>query len=99
MRTAVRWDGSEAGCWEMIQLHRELLGLLREAKRPDGFSVWFKRALAQSGADGITAIVRGYVGDTTIRARGWPTNVLIGKGGQNGVWDARAAQMPLEAHA
>lgn len=82
---AVDWQPTPAGCWEMVQLHRELRGLPREGSQPKGFTAWASRALAQAGPDGVEETLLGYLADETIRAPGYPTAVFIG-----GIWGARA---------
>lgn len=83
-REVVRWQPTEGGCWEFIQLTRERKGFAREARPCRGFADWFNAAIVDPGVEGITHVVIGYLDDTGIRARGHPTAVLIGK-----VWDAR----------
>lgn len=80
----VHWEPVPLGCWEMIQLHRELVGLPREASIPAGFGAWAEDALAEVGPEGIERTFLGYLADDGIRAGGHPTAVFIA-----GVWDVR----------
>lgn len=81
----VRWQPTVDGCWEFIQLTRELKGLAREGRRPKRFAPWFAEAIEFAGPEGIETVLRGYFSDGTIKAKDWPTGVFIG-----GVWEARA---------
>lgn len=80
----VRWTASPVGCWEMIQLHRELHGLPRERTRPKGFDAWAADALATAGPDAVERTVIGFLDDESIRAPEHPTAVFLA------CWDARA---------
>ena len=83
----VRWEPTGEGCWEFIQLTRELNGLHREEPRRGNdwtrFTTWFARAMERGGQEAITDIVSAFVRDRSIRTPGWPTSVLIK------AWDVR----------
>lgn len=84
-RPAVEWRvHTEAGCWEMLQLERELRGLEREARRPAKFSAWFARALSDAGPEAIQEIFRAWLDDPHVQKATRPVAAFIG-----GTWEAR----------
>lgn len=89
----IRWQHTADGCWEFVQLSRERKGLNREKVRPRRFPAWVQRAIGQIGPEGIEKLVNEYLGDRTIRAKNWPSGVLISQG----LWDERVAQKSAES--
>lgn len=83
----VRWKPTADGCWEAIQLWRQLFGFDREEKRPKKFDAWFAREFPRVGVDGIDRAIRRYLGDATIRTREHPTALFI----KPSIFDTRAA--------
>lgn len=81
----IRWLPTVEGCWEFLQLNREIHGLQREAKRPKRFAAWAEEALIVPGPAGIDRTHSQYLQDRTIRAMDHPTAVFI----STGMWDAR----------
>lgn len=85
--THIRWEPTEDGCWEFIQLSRVLHGFDRESERPRGFGEWFTTAYDLAGTYGIEGVLLSYLLDETIRAKSHPTSLFIGA-----IWKARAPE-------
>lgn len=93
-RESIRWQRSEDGLWEFLQLNRQRHGLEREARRSKGFREWAGPALFDPGPAAIERTHTQFLQDRSIRAPGHPTSVFISKG----IWEARRpAATPQEA--
>lgn len=72
------------GCWALIQHTREMHRFTREGARPPGFDDWATQAIRAHELDRIQFVYQDYLKDKSIRAKGHPTAVFIGR-----VWDVR----------